>query len=259
MNELQSLFDVALTDEPPLAGGPDRVFARADRLRNRHRMLAAATGLAGVLVVAGVAVPVGAAALGGGGGAGQTQGFGAPTVQSGSPSTQTGLPSAGGGATVPVTDGAAMLATLKSLVPVGLQTSQPFSQDGYAELVLTDSQGKGKLEINVQPHFFEHGKPGDAPPAALTCAAQHFPAGTTCVASTLPDGTLLLTAVGPNDDTRAPQLEQASVEIRRTDGLRIVVAQWNAVDTGHGPSTRPALLLTLDQLTAIATSSAWLG
>jgi hypothetical protein len=253
MNTLHDMLSTAVAEEPPLSGGPDQVFAQAARLRNRHRLTVAVTGLAGILTVAAVAVPVSAAVGRGGTPAGPGIGFGAP----GEPSSA--QPSAGAStrpAGSPAVDGQTLLATLHRLLPPDLTTSNPGSTTGYVTLVLADGSGKAKLEVNVQPGYGTDGKPGSGP-GPLTCAAQNLPAGTRCTVTTDKDGNLVLAAKGPNNDPRAAQLIRGYVEVRRPDGIRVVVTQYNAVNTAHGPATGPDLVLTLDQMTTLATNEAW--
>jgi hypothetical protein len=264
MNTLHDMLSTAVAEEPPCSGGADQVFAQAARLHHRHRLTVAVTGLAGILAVAAVAVPV-SAAVGHRGSTGPGGGFGAPAGPSSSPgaSTRPGGPSSSPGVSTrpgggPAVDGRTLLETLQTLLPHDVTTSDPQSQNGYASVVLADSRGKAKLEVNVQPGFGTDGKPGSGP-ASLTCAALNLPAGTQCTVNTDPDGTVVLFAQGPNNDPRAPQLIRGYVEVRRADGVRVVVTQYNAVDTAHGPATRPDLLLSPERMTGIAISDAWVG
>ena len=62
---------------------------------------------------------------------------------------------------------------------------------------------------------------------------------------------------GPGELTWPPV--QWGVSLIRPDGMRILVVQWNSVETTgqFGPTTRPGPSLTTDEMTAIVQSPLW--
>ncbi len=279
-NDVRTVLGLAVADEPPCAAGPEQVFQQAGRMRNRQWLTVSLSGVGAVAVVLAVALAVGTG--GHPGQASSTPGLqaGAPGVPSPSPSREV--------VQVP----AEVLSTLESLLPAGLTFSAQDSQQGYAGLVATDSAGKVRIEINVQPDFGKTDRPSSPAASGSTdkpatpgggaaidsvpgpgesqsahaagkasdpssCSAWGTPMEGTCVDQQLPDGNRLLTVDGPNlENTEGAVLERV-VQIITPDGLRIVLVQWNATDVKHGAATRPNLLLSLDQMKAIVNSPAW--
>lgn len=131
--------------------------------------------------------------------------------------------------------------TLKSLLPAGIKvTGQDTSDDGgYTYLLVDDGKGVTRLEINVQPDM------GDV-------EGQLFGSG----GPTLPGGTQLVTHKDPGEKGGTGMLLWQADTIR-PDGLRVVVMESNG-EQQSGPATRPKPALTIDQLSAIATSKTWL-
>ncbi|GAB3833719.1 hypothetical protein ACFPIJ_09580 [Dactylosporangium cerinum] len=257
LDELRTtLNQAAELDEPPVGGGPAAVFARADRTRNRQRIATAVSGIVVLGVVAGVAA-VAADRSGGAPTAGPAAVVSAgpptaPTLTSAAPSPRT-RPS-----DVPAD---VMLNTLLSLLPAGLTVSEPYSQKGFAEVVLNDPAGRGKVQINVQPGFnrvVPSGRVvGDDPMDVFTCAKRRDPAGTQCTGSTLPDGTIVVLTEGPSEDAGHDRIQRRMADVYRPDGVRVVIGTWNAVREKTNTATRAEPPLTVQQLQAIATDPAW--
>ncbi|MEV0568426.1 hypothetical protein [Dactylosporangium sp. NPDC050588] len=262
LDELRTALQAAVeADEPPAGAGPAAVFARADRARTRQRL----TMLVGGVAVLGVAVGTAAFALDRSGGAATTAqppavATSAPATSAAPPATSAAPPAASG-APRPEVPPDAMLATLRRLLPAGLATSEPFSQPGFAELILTDRAGRGKVQVNVQPDYRRAVPPGhvsgDDPMDLFTCAKRKNPPGTHCVDSTLPDGTLLVLTDGPSEDAGHDRITLRMADVLRPDGVRIAVGTWNAVREKTNTETRPEPPLTGQQLQAIATDPTW--
>ncbi|MFG2039628.1 hypothetical protein [Dactylosporangium sp. NPDC048998] len=258
LDELRTALRQAVElDEPPVGAGPVAVFARADRVRTRQRFTTLVSGIA----VLGVAIGVAAVAVDRSGGA-STVGQG-PAVSVAASSAQagaSGAPSPGGArrSGVPAD---VMLATLRRLLPAGVATSEPSSQEGFAELVLADAAGSGKIQINVQPDFksaVTRGRVAGSDPMDLfSCAKRGMPAGTSCTESTLPDGTLVVLTDGPSEDAGHDRIKLRMADVYRPDNVRIVIGTWNAVDEKTNTATRAEPLLTGQQLQAIATDPTW--
>ncbi|MEU0555585.1 hypothetical protein [Dactylosporangium sp. NPDC006015] len=257
LDELRTALQAAVeADEPPAGAGPAAVFARADRARTRQRL----TMLVGGVAVLGVAVGTAAFALDRSGGAATTAQ--PPAVATSAPAASAALPAASGaGSPRPEVPADVMLATLRRLLPAGLATSEPDSQPGFAELILTDRAGRGKVQVNVQPNYRRAVPPGrvsgDDPMDKFSCAKRQEPPGTHCVDSTLPDGTLLVLTDGPSEDAGHDRITLRMVDVFRPDGVRIVVGTWNAVGEKTNTATRSEPPLTGQQLQAIATDPTW--
>ncbi|GIG00939.1 hypothetical protein [Catellatospora citrea] len=241
------------TDEPPIADGPAAVFTTARRIRTRQRLVTVAAGVATLGLLAGVVSVLGL---------GRTDDVQpavpvpqvAPASASPSPS-----PSTAGGCPCPTGAPAAakVLAALKALLPTGSAVSQPASQDGFAEVVITDRLGRTLVMVNVQPAFIQEGKPGAGDMRGLlTCGGRSLQRGTTCTERVLDDGTRMVVTEGP-ETTGHDRIVQRTVDILRPDGVRVAVTAYNAVKPKGNTPTRKVPVLTLAQLEAMATSPRW--
>jgi hypothetical protein len=249
-SDARTMLALAAADEPPCEHGSADVFTRARRIRTRQRLTMMAAGVATAAVVATVVAVVGPV----GRSSPSHQGAaGTPTAVApgGQPTANT--------ARVPVTDPVEMLAVLKGLMPAGTTTSASEfdGQTGFASLVLHDADGQVLIEVNVTPGYGSATTLHRGDAGSFGCAARTFPTGTTCIDDQLPDGTLVVSASGPNDDPRSPEVTERMVSILTPDQVVITVGQWNDVHQKTGPKTRPTLTLSLAQMQAIALSPAW--
>ncbi|WP_251073992.1 hypothetical protein [Streptomyces sp. ISL-111] len=143
------------------------------------------------------------------------------------------------GSQAPPLDNALLMPTLLRLLPEGLTVGERIDGEGeFASVVVDDGQGKTLVQINVQPDMRSVADAlyGDA--------------------TTLPDGTLLATSQQPGEKGGAGVVWWTA-DTMRPDGLRVVVSAFNS-GAQSTPATRPEPALTMEQLTAVATSPEWL-
>ncbi|MFI7239769.1 hypothetical protein [Streptomyces cyaneofuscatus] len=143
------------------------------------------------------------------------------------------------GPQAPPPDSALLMPTLLKLLPEGLTVGEKVDGEGeFASVVVDDGQGRTLVQINVQPDMrsVADGLYGDA--------------------TTLPDGTLLATSQQPGEKGGAGVVSWTA-DTMRPDGLRVVVSAFNS-GAQSTPATRPEPALTMEQLTAVATSPEWL-
>ncbi|SCD82369.1 MULTISPECIES: hypothetical protein [unclassified Streptomyces] len=134
---------------------------------------------------------------------------------------------------------ALLMPTLLKLLPEGLTVGEKVDSGGeFASVVVDDGQGKTLVQINVQP--------------GMQSVADDLYRD----ATTLPDGTLLATSQQPGEKGGAGVVWWTA-DTMRPDGLRVVVSAFNS-GTQSTPATRPEPALTMEQLTAVATSPEWL-
>lgn len=253
LEELRTaLHDAVEAGEPPVGSGPAAVFARADRVRARRRLTVVAGGITVLGLVAG------AAALA----ANQPAAPSTPAVAKPSPAPASLSPSPSPSPTRRLAEPPAdvMIKTLQDLLPAGATVAHPFSQQGYAEVILIDQAGSGKVEVNVQPRFTEEvpGHTGGDPLTNLfSCATRPADPRTHCTDVTRPDGTRGVLTEGPSEDAGHDRIKRRLVDVIRPDGVRIAVATWNAEREKTNTATRADPPLTLPQLLAIATDPAW--
>ncbi|MFJ2650286.1 hypothetical protein ACIO1C_26620 [Streptomyces sp. NPDC087420] len=130
--------------------------------------------------------------------------------------------------------------TFLSLLPKRVKVlEQGGQEDEYAYAVVDDGKGAGFVQINVQPDM-------------LDVADDLYGEG----ATTLPDGTLLKTTKEPSEKGGKGAV-MWTADTMRPDGLRVVVSALNAGGF-HADATRKAPVLSIAQLTALATSEKWL-
>lgn len=256
MSDLRTqLLDAVRDTEPPVGDGPAAVFARAGRIRARRRALAGLAGVAAVALVAAVAVQA----------SGIRAQRGPDGVGAASPGASSSASSNAGGGRLDRDDlpAAKVVANLRRLLPPGVTATEPSGQDGYAEFVLTDAAGSGRVKLNVQSRFA--GGPastlkagGDDPLKRFTCAGRTDPPGTVCAGSTVVAGGRAVATYGPPEDAGHNRIKLRMVDVYWPDlDVRVVVAVWNAVAVKTNAATRPEPALTEEQLLRIATDASW--
>jgi hypothetical protein len=226
------------------AGG----LARGRRLRRVRRVQLA--GLAAAVLVAAVTTTTAVAS-----GAGRPTDGPAGVAAAGDPMPS---PSARG----PLTS-ANLAEAMPGLLPEGATGRwQPAPSGGDevgASALLRDAKGSGRSVVIVRASA-----PGELP---LVCPDL---AGTaaTCTVSRLPDGsTLRLDQNFEYPATKSTQGGKAgprgrgakvwSATLARPDGILVYLEATDSSASKHGRATRPAPILTLDQLTAVVTDPAW--
>ncbi|WP_432114400.1 hypothetical protein [Streptomyces sp. S1] len=136
--------------------------------------------------------------------------------------------------------GEAVRATLRSLLPKGLEVKDEGSQDdyGYFHLLVDDGKGIGFVEINVQ--------------TGMDDVAGHLHS---IGATTLPDGRL----VGVTQEAAEKGGDGVvawTVDTLTREDFRVVITALNS-DGYRAPATRAEPALTVEQLKAIALSPKW--
>jgi hypothetical protein len=246
-DDIGTLLRLATRDEPLPTAGAVEIFQRAGSIQRRRRV---ATGLAG-LATLGVLTAGGLAVADHLGSSGDTRIATLPAAPG------SAAPTPGAGARSP----AAILSTLRALLPAGSHISSPESAKGFARLVLTDRQGRSSVEVNVQPGYQhqadEAAAKGHPGPDLYDCAARAVPAGAHCTATTLPDQTRVVTVEGRAGERGAPAVTMRQVDVLTPADVRVVISVWNAVDVTHGPVTRPTPGLSTTQVETMATSDQW--
>ncbi|NUR94030.1 MAG: hypothetical protein HOV67_02095, partial [Kribbellaceae bacterium] len=141
------------------------------------------------------------------------------------------------------------LATLKSLVAApGRTFSQPetWGEGGYtaAAYVVDDGHGAARVDVLLSGG----GEQSPCVPVRQGC-------------STLPDGSVLYTLKESPEYPDSRQAEYGVVSnyvvLMRRDGRSISLTSYNGPAEKGKPHTRPAPLLSVKELTAIAKSKAW--
>lgn len=133
-----------------------------------------------------------------------------------------------------------LMPTFLKLLPKGLPVVEqnPSGEGEYAYVVVDDGKGRSLVQINVQRDMRD--VTGDLYSDATT----------------LPDGTLLATSQQPGEKGGAGVV-QWTADTMRPDGMRVVVSAFNSGDQASA-ATRSEPALTIEQLTALATSPEWL-
>lgn len=143
------------------------------------------------------------------------------------------------GEPAPPLDYTRLMPTFLGLLPEGLSVGGKTDTGGeFASVVVDDGEGRSLVQINVQRDM--RGAAGDLYGEATT----------------LPDGTLLATSK-KSGEKGGSGVVWWSADTMRPDGLRVVVSAFNSGEQS-APATRPEPALTMDQLTALATSPEWL-
>lgn len=143
------------------------------------------------------------------------------------------------GKPAPPLDYTLLMPTFLGLLPEDLSVGEKTDSEGeFASVVVDDGKGRSLVQINVQR---------DMRDVADDLYGE---------ATTLPDGTLLATSKEPGEKGGAGVVWW-SADTMRPDGMRVVVSAFNSGEQST-PATRPEPALTMDQLTALATSPEWL-
>lgn len=135
--------------------------------------------------------------------------------------------------------GAAVQATLLSLLPKGLQVVDK-KDSGYGYVVVDDGKGESFVQINVQPDMG-------------AVAGDLFGSGDV---TTLPDGRLVKLTQQPGEKGGAGVVWWTADTIT-PDGFRVVVSAFNT-GAQHEDATRAEPALSMEQLKTIALSTDWL-
>ncbi|MCT4354570.1 hypothetical protein M5362_15665 [Streptomyces sp. Je 1-79] len=143
----------------------------------------------------------------------------------------------GGDTAPPQVDGAAVRATLRSLLPKGLKVVSKGGDGDFAYVVVNDGKGKSLVQVNVQNRM------GDV-------AGELF-AG----ATELPDGRLVKVVRQPGEKGGAGVVWWTADTITPS-GFRVVVSAFNT-GAQNEAATRAEPALTTEQLTSIALSGKW--
>ncbi|MFF9196767.1 hypothetical protein ACF09L_16320 [Streptomyces sp. NPDC014779] len=141
----------------------------------------------------------------------------------------------------PEPSGAAVQATLRSLLPKGqgLQVVDKGGDGEYGYLVVDDGKGRSLVQINVQADMSD-------------VRGQLFGSGDV---QTLPDGTVVKLTKQPGEKG-GEGVVWWSADTMGKDGFRVVVSAFNA-GTQHEAATRAEPALTTEQLKTIALSPKW--
>lgn len=236
MNDLTDLMRRATEDlEPKSSDLVECGMRRGAVLRRRRTALRGFASAGAVLATAGVIV--GGNQLIGSNSSTDTPAAGLPTVVTSTASSAVVKPPATPNDT---------LQTLRSLLPAGLEVSQPRTWgDNFigASYVVDDGKGASLLEVQVMTRKSQ-----------ISCANEAHPKNCT----TRPDGTIVLAEQQPGRSVKGLQVAAAStVQLRYPDGRIIVLGSANSTAWKKAPITRAQPLLTVAQLTALADSKAW--
>lgn len=266
-NLSEAMQDAIANLSPPTVDLVSGGVARGRAIRRRKiGLTGAGTTLVVLALAAGVAVvqpgtrPVQAA------GGGSAMG-GAPTVApsqgtDGSAAADTkpaptGKPTTRGTGSVGLgPDKAEILQTLQTLLPAGFTVSDSSGQQGYAQLVATDTSGSVLLEVNVQPGMAD--QPGLYPCPAVPEAGNLVVSDPVQCQDLTPTAGGHLLATQETDSTSHGNLYCWTVDYGRPDGVRIVVAEYNSrSDEGTGAPSRSTQALSIADLATIAQSPLW--
>ncbi|GAA4888237.1 hypothetical protein ACFPM3_18340 [Streptomyces coeruleoprunus] len=127
-----------------------------------------------------------------------------------------------------------------SLLPKGLTVTDKGGDGEWAYAVVDDGRGGSFVQVNAQPDMSD-------------VETELFPEGSY---TTLPDGTKVRARQQPGEKG-GKDVVWWSVDTMRPDGYRVVVSAFNT-PAQHQDASRPEPALSMEQLTAIATSEKWL-
>ena len=223
MTDLKGLFRYATEHEPPPFAGPAAVFERAGAIRRRRQRVVAA--LAGV-AVAGVLI------------AGFAVSRPGPAVPPAAPAITSPAGEVRIGAT-------RVMNELRRLLNPETRLASEVSRPGLARVVVVDPDGRTTLEVTVEA--------ARQPITWYDCANHVESPAFRCTSAVLDDRTRLVALDQPGFN---------GVHVREVDtlsptGLRVRVSAWNAVDTRHGPLTRPVPVYDMADLRSLATAEVW--
>jgi hypothetical protein len=248
----QALRAAADSIEPPIQELVDGGLARGRRLRRRHRMVVAGTGLVASAVVASGIVMAAQFTAGPNDVAAQGDETSRSVVEA-APANP-GVGAADVSAEVEPISSEDVLETLIELLPPGeITDSKALPQDvvdGLREnpaTIVTFDDGAGAANVSVTLYDFPTGG-----------GCQHPSPNVQCTEEILDDGsTLWITQRPTYTDGRQPALIEWWATLERSDGLQIDLRQNNAVGEKDVPATRPEPPLTTEQMVAIVTSDRW--
>lgn len=129
---------------------------------------------------------------------------------------------------------------LMSLLPKGLTVTDKGGHGEWAYAVLDDGKGGSLVQVNAQCYM------GGV-------ETELFPEGSY---TTLPDGTKVVVRRQPGEKG-GEGVVWWTADTMRPDGYRVVVSAFNT-PAQHQDASRPEPVLSIEQLTAIATSEQWL-
>jgi hypothetical protein len=240
--------------EPPVQELVDGGLERGRRLRRRHRMVVAGTGLVAVTVVAsGIVIAAQFTA-----GPKEVAAPGDDTSRSvveAAPANPGAWDAADVSAEVEPISSEDVLETLIELLPPGeITDSRALPQDvveGMSEnpaAIVTFDDGAGAANVSVTLYDFPTGGGCQYPSPNVQCTEEFLDDGST----------LWITQRPPTySDGRQPELIEWWATLERPDGLQIDLRQNNAVGEKDVPATRPEPPLTVEQMKAIVTSDRW--
>jgi hypothetical protein len=251
--------ELAETGPPPLGSLVADALARGVRLRRRRWYTVLASGLAALAVMVSAGVLLAGRPVGGlsAPGAAASPTAEVPKVERSEPAASP-TPAA---LVIPpghrATTGEAVIALLIDLLPPGGEISEVdfWGDSGVASggFVYDDGRGAATVSAGVADRPTDYGStvtgmgcPTDAPDMP-------------CEYSVRPDGIeLRVLRLGPYDCTDAKcSIQDLRVEIRRPDGVYVMVDSFNGPFGGGRPATRDETLLDLDQMLAIARDPRW--
>ncbi|TDU88329.1 hypothetical protein EV138_1873 [Kribbella voronezhensis] len=222
--------------EPESTDLVERGMQRGAVLRRRRTALLSVSAVGAVLATAGIVV-------------GGTQLFGSPDQKqapvAGAPTKAVTIPTKA----VPPATGKDTLATLRKLIPAGLQVSKPTSMDGglggqnSASVVVNDGKGASWLMVTTGYAYLNPTDCSNSLPN--TCTIQ-------------PDGSAL-EAVAREAISRNGNLKEASsnsVMLTRPNGTQVALTSMSAAGEGS-PVTRKQPLFSLAELAKLAASKSW--
>lgn len=225
--------------EPESTDLVERGMQRGAVLRRRRTALVGMSAAGAILATAGIVV-------------GGTQVFGSPdqkTPVAGKPTTVASTPAPAPAKTVPPATGKDTLATLRKLLPTGLQVSKPKSLDGglggqnSASVVVNDGKGASWLMVTTG---YAYGNPTDCSNSLPhTCTMQAD--GSSLVA-------MFRDEIIRNGETKAPSSNE--VMLTRPDGTQVSLSSYSSGGEGS-PATRQQPLFSLAELTKLAGSKLW--
>jgi hypothetical protein len=247
--------ELAAAGAPPLGSLVTDAMTVGRRARLRRRYAVVGCGLAALVVLVAGGAVVGGRPSGGG--------F-APAAASSAPPEPTPVPTATPTDDAPAipaghkaTTGAAVVALLLDLLPPGGDISEVehYEEAGVASggFLYDDGRGAASVSAGVADHPADYGAEADGfacPPDAE---------GFTCQSTTLGRGlTARVLVMGPYGcaDTKCG-LRNLRVEVRRLDGVYVIVDSYNGPFGRNRAPTRDDTLLDVDEMLAIAGDPRW--
>ncbi len=259
-DSLGAVLARAVTDEPPLRGGSDEVFAAATALRRRRRCWTAVAGVATVLVTAGVVVTVGALTRAPASVSPPATAVTAPVSKDPTPPPPDRV-TATERVRLYYVDAAKVARQLRSMLPPGTYQVTHQEASTNANVRYRDAHGTTDIEIVVSPNqSFLWRAQAPAPNAADIFDCGHYradnPSTTYCSTATLPGGALMMRTTGRNEGSGIGVAW--SVVVLYPSGLYLRLDTYNVPDPKYGQVSRSEPALSLDQLETIITDPIWI-